>query len=396
MSKLRYKYLDSFLQIFFFLILIFLIEGISLIALTKIQSNDKATYISFPNFIASKPLPFLNVDDFEEVKMSYGKGANKCRGKIIYEESLGFPRYQKDNFKCPGEELKNGRRVTIGQPRIFSKKIMMFGGSTIWGSGSADRNTIPSLLQKNINEKISQRIKVINYGFSTVTINQQLNLLNSTRINEGDIVVFYDGGNDIFQTMVNENFKGSIIGYNQKNKLDIYLHNIKFFLSVNSNTYRLISSIRSSYKSTPNINCNINDENKSKKLMSDGFEYYLSRIELAKIYVESNGGIFFHFLQPSLFHKDLKYSEYEKELIKQSPLGINECEVYLIRVQNGYKHYSSEYNKKAEIKNLKNLTNILDSVSYQEEYFIDNLHITSSGNALVSNSIFQTIQESIR
>ena len=65
-------------------------------------------------------------------------------------------------------------------------------------------------------------------------------------------------------------------------------------------------------------------------------------------------------------------------------------------MQNGYKHYSSEYNKKAEIKNLKNLTNILDSVSYQEEYFIDNLHITSSGNALVSNSIFQTIQESIR
>ena len=122
------------------------------------------------------PAPFNNVDDFKEVELSYSRKASRCRGKIIYNSQIGFPKYEKDNFKCYGEELKNGLRHTIDQPTNFSRRILIFGGSTVWGSGSSDKNTIPSIIQKKINKGINQKIKVINYGFTTVTINQQLNL----------------------------------------------------------------------------------------------------------------------------------------------------------------------------------------------------------------------------
>jgi hypothetical protein len=55
----------------------------------------------------------------------------KCRGKIVYIEKNGFPRYEKTNFNCPGEVLVDGLRKTLNQPKVFSKKILIFGGSTI-------------------------------------------------------------------------------------------------------------------------------------------------------------------------------------------------------------------------------------------------------------------------
>lgn len=377
-------------QLSFLIIFLILVEGISYLILKSINSNNKAEYQNLADFVESKPLAFLYVDDFSEVLHSFKRKAQKCRGKIIYNEKYGFPVYEKTNFKCYGEELDQGIRKTTNQPGKYAHKILMFGGSTMWGTGSADRNTIPSIIQKKIISENIYGIKVLNYGFTTVTINQQLNRLRKTDFNEGDIVIFYDGGNDVFQSMINEDPNGSIIGYNQKNKMDIYVQSLKFFLSNNSHTYKILSFIKSD-RNKQNEECAKSDNLKSKRLMEDGFNSYLDKIELAKFYVENKGAKFFHFLQPSLFYKDLEYSEYEKKILANSPLGQNECKIYQNRVRNGYKYYSQNYNKISNTINTNNLTNLLNSVDNNEEYFFDNLHISSSGNEIVAYKIYDVL-----
>tara|TARA_B100000963_G_scaffold360234_1_gene390388 strand:- start:13178 stop:14368 length:1191 start_codon:yes stop_codon:yes gene_type:complete len=385
-----------FAQLFLFILLIIIIELFSFLALFMSQSPSEKAYKSFPEFISTMPAPFNNVDDFKEVELSYSRKASRCRGKIIYNSQIGFPKYEKDNFKCYGEELKNGLRHTIDQPANFSRRILIFGGSTVWGSGSSDKNTIPSIIQKKINKGINQKIKVINYGFTTVTINQQLNLLKSIKIDTNDIVIFYDGGNDIFQSMVNENPDGSIIGYNQSNKFNIFIQNLKFFLSNTSNTYKLMSSIKSKFNQNELQNCINEEEDESNVLINNGFEHYISKIKQANKYVINNGAEFFHFLQPSLFYKDNKYSEYEKKIIENSPLGINECKVYQERVNNGYEYFSKNYNTSLKNLNSNNLINILDPVQTKEEYYLDNLHISSAGNKIIAEEIYKVLLTTLK
>lgn len=377
-------------QLSFLIIFLLLVEGISYLILKKIKINDKKDYVNIAKFIESKPPAFLYVDDFSEVVNSFKKKAQKCRGKIVYNEIDGFPRYEKTNFKCYGEELEQGIRKTTNQPENYMHKLFIFGGSTVWGTGSADRNTIPSIIQRKINSKYKHKIKVVNYGFTTVTINQQLNLLRKTDLNENDIVIFYDGGNDIFQTMINENPNDSIIGYNQKNKIDIYVQSLKFFLSNNSETYKLLSLVKSNTNKVDK-DCSKSDNLKAKKLMRNGYNIYLDKIESANNYVESKGAKFFHFLQPSLFYKDTKYSEYEKEILARSPIGQNECKIYQSRLNEGYKYYSHSYNNINSTIKTNNLTNILNSVDNNEEYFFDNLHISSAGNLIVANEIYEIL-----
>ena len=171
MSFKENKLVSFLAQLVLLTVLILIVELFSYLALMIAQSPSERAYKSFPEFISTKPAPFNDVDDFKEVELSYSNKASRCRGKIVYNDQIGFPQYEKNNFKCYGEELKNGLRHTINQPTNFSSRILIFGGSTTWGSGSSDKNTIPSIIQKKINEGLNEKIKVINYGFTTVTIN---------------------------------------------------------------------------------------------------------------------------------------------------------------------------------------------------------------------------------
>ena len=162
--------------------------------------------------------------------------------------------------------------------------------------------------------------------------------------------------------MVNENPDGSIIGYNQSNKFNILIQNLKFFLSNTSNTYKLMSSIKSKFNQNELQNCSNEEEDESNVLINNGFEHYISKIKQANKYVTNNGAEFFHFLQPSLFYKDNKYSEYEKKIIENSPLGINECKIYQKESIMAMNIFQKIYNTSLKNVNSNNLINILDPV----------------------------------
>jgi lysophospholipase L1-like esterase len=72
------------------------------------------------------------------------------------------------------------------------KKVWMFGGSAVWGTGVEWTETMPSYLAK-------YGYDVTNYGETGYVSTQQLILLiQELKTDTPDIVIFYDGFNDIY------------------------------------------------------------------------------------------------------------------------------------------------------------------------------------------------------
>ncbi|MFC1709275.1 SGNH/GDSL hydrolase family protein [Candidatus Omnitrophota bacterium] len=90
------------------------------------------------------------------------------------------------------------------------KALYVFGGSTIWGHGARDENTIPSLLSKQLNAS-GYRFFVTNYGEKGYIFLQEI-LQLVLLLREGhrpDYVIFYDGVNDVYSA-----YKSGMAGTN--------------------------------------------------------------------------------------------------------------------------------------------------------------------------------------
>jgi lysophospholipase L1-like esterase len=81
------------------------------------------------------------------------------------------------------------------EPRV---KVFVFGGSTVWGLGASDEQTIPSHLAKILDRRFSKQVEVLNYGqIGYVSTQEVINLIRELQSAlRPDIVVFYDGFND--------------------------------------------------------------------------------------------------------------------------------------------------------------------------------------------------------
>ena len=93
--------------------------------------------------------------------------------------------------------VEDGRRVTTGSTGLREKRILVFGGSTILCGELPDSMTVTSNLQKILNSD-DLEFDVLNYGISGLRIENQFKILETVRdLNSNDIVVFYDGINDL-------------------------------------------------------------------------------------------------------------------------------------------------------------------------------------------------------
>ncbi len=81
--------------------------------------------------------------------------------------------------------IENGVRRTICQPEIYEGTIYFLGGCTVWGWLVEDQYTIPSLIQKYINQS-GRKYRVVNLGNNYI---QADNLLESIQVEENDIFV---------------------------------------------------------------------------------------------------------------------------------------------------------------------------------------------------------------
>jgi hypothetical protein len=108
---------------------------------------------------------------------------------------LSYVGWRREPFRGKTITLEGpyGQRATVGEANPGKPLVYFFGGSTIWGTGADDANTIPSLVTQ-IGGFRSQ-----NWGEIAWTAHQSLALLIQL-LQEGhrpDVVVFYDGVNEV-------------------------------------------------------------------------------------------------------------------------------------------------------------------------------------------------------
>ena len=100
--------------------------------------------------------------------------------------------YQSDYFN-----VKNGFRVTTDVPQGMSRRVLLFGGSTLFGQEVPDKHTIASYLQRMLNDS-GRAWKVFNFGLPGMNANQQVSILKTIPLRSTDIIIFYHGVNDIY------------------------------------------------------------------------------------------------------------------------------------------------------------------------------------------------------
>ena len=96
-------------------------------------------------------------------------------------------------------KIKDGRRVTVGSNGLHKQRILIFGGSTVFCAEVPDLLTSSSQLQQLILEN-DLNFDVLNYGIPGLRIENQFNILKNVQdLGPGDVVVFYDGVNDLIR-----------------------------------------------------------------------------------------------------------------------------------------------------------------------------------------------------
>ncbi|MEZ6122136.1 MAG: SGNH/GDSL hydrolase family protein [Planctomycetaceae bacterium] len=103
-------------------------------------------------------------------------------GQAIHVTEAGLRRTP----EIPGSDDRNAVR------------IFAFGGSTMWGEGASDEETIAAWLQRKLSSEVGCSIRVTNFGQRAWVSTQSLIqlMLELEHGNVPDIVVFYDGYNE--------------------------------------------------------------------------------------------------------------------------------------------------------------------------------------------------------
>lgn len=341
-------------------------------------------HISAREYRLRQPAPYKDAEYFSaEFIDDIGKA---CVWKFNPETGLCIPRKDRISKHI---NIIDGLRQTTDQPNNAEKSIFLFGGSTVICLEVPDRYTVASWLQKLINEKSSIPYKVVNVGADSVTTTQQLARLKILALQPDDIVVFFDGVNDVLQGVFKGRPKGTMVGDNRAmiDELNILQKTLlEFHLKWRD------SSAFVKYFLTPfdlSLPEHLKNPHDRKEAAKETAEHFFSAITEAHKYSTSFQGRFVHLLQPQLY-SDNKLTAYEKELMNSGVIkpGIKEA------FDSGYAELQKKVFELAH-NNIESydLGNILNDRPEGEEYFLDYCHVTHKGNKRIAEAIFEKLFE---
>lgn len=265
-------------------------------------------------------------------------------------------------------------RKTIKNPHPLAKKVFLFGGSTLWGTGVPDQYTIPSLVQT----LLGPGYDVYNFGETAFVSAQELNLLLE-QLSNGfipDLVIFYDGANDTYAGLYapgrprHPQFRGE--DYQSKEELSYLINKIIEKTNYIALTERYKIWRKKDLQSVWDQNIAPNLEKNALETIKH-YSHFIKQVNaLGKAY----GFEVHYFWQPTLIlgNKPLAASEQEI-LATTSPALVSSY-------QQMYKMAKTELQKE---KNFHYIAEIFNETT--EPLYFDCHHMGPKGNQLVAEAI---------
>jgi hypothetical protein len=268
---------------------------------------------------------------------------------------------------------QQGLRTHIPPPGATPKPtIRFFGGSTMWGEGSDDANTIPALVHQKINTGT-----VINHGQLAYNSRQNLDALISmyAKGETADVVIFYDGVNDAAFLCPNEiqELPGHrLIPLFQKK---IYGGARQFVFTVLNNlfTENILLVIQYQKSKGTNQPSHYDCFNTDKGMTVAGM--LMENWEMANELVTSRGGKFMAVLQPVAYIGSPRLDHLE----------LNE------ELGNNFRFVYDELQKLIREKGHPWIYDLTPAFNGNEYIYIDFCHVTKAGNKIIADTLTTTL-----
>lgn len=354
-----YYYKILFYQIFVVLVFLICLDLIGSLFIDRIGHKE---------FRIEQPQPYINAEYFskEFINESFSQP-----GGWLLDKTYGGVKPR--DFEGKWINVQNNRRVTINKPGKYSRKIYIFGGSTVYNGEVPDNLTIASQLASLGANKFLY--KVVNMGATSIHSSQQFARLKSeVSLKSGDLVIFYDGVNDVLQRIIYENKKGYMFG--EPKQESFWIKQLRSKSEYSSILYILYSNLIKNTKEKPD------------SLIMTSIEDYINILVEAKKYTETNGGVFYHFLQPTLFTKK-NLNKYEQLLLARGyPFVPNQF------IKDFAKAYPIISNKLDSMEFSYSLIEIFDGL--EESPYLDFCHVNHIGNKIIAENIWNNINNELK
>jgi len=100
-----------------------------------------------------------------------------------------------DDYENEYVHIVNGRRRTTDQPVAFSRTVHMVGPSWLYGFGAEDAHTIPSYLQRMLNEGFPDTFRVENLGVKGRNFWNFIRQIRNSKLQKDDVLfAFFSAG----------------------------------------------------------------------------------------------------------------------------------------------------------------------------------------------------------
>lgn len=315
--------------------------------------------------------------------------------EFVYDPFVGWKSPMMQGSQITVNEARH--RVTPGADcRADSYTVFVFGGSTIFGTGSPDWGTIPAYLQERLSTRTDRPVCVVNFGqLGHVAAQEEIELMRQLQVgNIPDVVIFYNGVNDVYSAYlygttysvygledIAAKFNGTIPEESLWDKLVDELQD-------NSYTYKVIKSF-SDNTEEPSARSEEETRNTYTKrgltadVLADEIVENVSDIHnhvlrLSEIY----GFDFIHIWQPLLLLG-------EKPLAEEERIHIETAEPTMLALY----HAVYQRMETASLENFYVVTDVFDGI--EAFIYIDRFHLVPEGNELVAARILSLLQDKL-
>ncbi len=266
---------------------------------------------------------------------------------------------------------------STSSPAPGQLKVWMFGGSTLWGVGSRDDFTIPSLVSKKLAANLHSGVWVTSFAeIGYVSTQEVITLMLELRKgNVPDVVVFLDGVNDAIAAYqsgvagIPQNESNRVVEFDALKRLT-WRETVVEKLAL----YKLIAGTARTHGIIPSARF-VSDDG---TLAGQVVDVYLWNAKFVDMMAQRLGFRTVYFWQPTVFTKK-QLSREERQWVEQPGRK------FWVNGQPGPvldKVYGAFRKKTAGINNIRDLSDVFDDVN--GTIFIDEWHITEAGNERIA------------
>ena len=273
-------------------------------------------------------------------------------------------------------------------PDVEPQTIYVFGGSTTWGMGARDQDTLPSHLSRLLNEH-GRPFVVRNYGDIAYTFTQELiNLILLLKAgHRPDYVIFYDGVNDVYAAYQSGR-PGSVIDcfhlpekFNERmTPLRAFWIGVTGLLREHCMIYRYAGRLAGSSgrpADFPEVGATFSDE-QLRDLAERVADDYATSHALLEPLSKAYGFDYLTFWQP--------VSLTEEHLLPEERLDIRTEDKALAAV---HRYILGDLRE----RELKNFWDVSDALRGRDTlYYLDYCHLTGQGNAAVARRMCEILE----